>query len=93
MPVEIKQWLEDNGFSVMHRNACNTWFNYVNIKEYSTSIELYEKNGKWFCKASGFLGKTFNKVESMEYAAPNNNIFIQMDRLQSVMNWYDSHMD
>lgn len=89
MLEDIQKWLEENGYSIMHKSASNDWFNYIKEGK-SSSIKLYKKGDEWVCVGCGFLGMTFNKVETIELKAMNNNIFLQIERIEAVLNWYDT---
>lgn len=85
---ESEEWLRKNGFTVMQRSSDNTWGNFTSINS-KCSIEVFLKNGEVFCKATGFIGNTFNTVQSMEYKIKNDNIFFQIGRLNKLLDLYD----
>lgn len=83
-------WLNPLGYSIFHRSADNGWANYIHMEK-KASIEVHYKNGEMMCIAKGFLGSTFNTVQTMEYRLGNKNIFLQIRRIELAMNLYDEY--
>lgn len=83
-------WLNPLGYSIMQRSADCGWANYVNINK-KASIEVYYKNDEMMCKGCGFLGQTFNSVQTMEYSLGNRNLFRQLDAINLAIKLYDQY--
>lgn len=89
---QAKTWLQENGYTLMHRNAEKSWGNFVSL-DGATSVEVMEKNGEVRCIGCGFIPKSMIQIKTPDFGIGNKALWFNLSKIELAIGLYNSNLE
>ena len=84
----VSEYLNHNGYTLMHKNQEYTWANFVSLDS-RTSIEVIYKDFEFRCIGCGFLPHSMIQLKTGDFSIPNKNLFFNLAKIEKAIIAYE----
>lgn len=89
---EVENYLNENGYSLMHRNPEYTWANFASL-DGRTSIEVLARNGEFRAIGCGFIPESMIQIKTGDFSIPNKALFFNLNKIERAIILYETNLD
>lgn len=88
---EVEEYLNEHGYSVMHRNPDFTWGNFASL-DGRTSVEVFLKDGEYRAIGCGFIPESMIQIKTGDFSIPNKALFFNLDKIEKAVFLYEQSL-
>lgn len=88
---QVEEYLNEHGYSVMHRNPEYTWANFAAL-DGRTSIEVFLKGDEYRAIGCGFIPMSMIQIKTGDFSIPNKALFFNLDKIELAVTLYENHI-
>ena len=87
---QAEEWLQENGYTLMHKNAEGSWGNFVSL-DGCTSVEVVIKNNEVRCIGCGFIPESMIQIKTPDFGIGNKALWFNLRKIELAVRLYSNY--